>query len=145
MSERAEIFPARTFAARFDALSDALAFASKAGADAGCSADTCKRIELVIEELFTNTVDYGYANTQLPESERTVRLTAIAEPGGIRLLYEDSAAAFDPTDLGDLNIDQHVKDRQIGGIGRFLVARLPDSVTYQRSGDTNRIILRFDR
>ena len=140
MSERAQLFPAR-----FEALPDALAFAARAGADAGCSADTCKRIELVIEELFTNTVDHGYAGTPLPDSAHTVQLFSVAEPGGVRIIYEDTAPAFDPTDLGGLDIDQQVQDRQVGGLGRVLVARLPDSVTYQRSGNRNRIILRFDR
>lgn len=140
MSEHAQLFPAR-----FEVLSDALAFAAKSGADAGCSPDTCKRIELVIEELFTNTVDYGYANTPLPESSRTVRLSASTVPSGVQIVYEDWAPAFDPTDLAGLNLEQRLEDRQIGGLGRVLVTSLPNAATYERIDDRNRIILRFNR
>lgn len=133
------------FPANFDALSDALAFVSRAGADAGFTPDQCRRIELVIEELFTNTVDYGYPASSLPESERMVRLAARALPSGLELVYEDCAPAFDPTVLSAGDVQQRVSEREIGGLGRLLIMSLPGTACYERRDDRNRIILRFDR
>ena len=51
-----------------------------------------RRIELALEELFTNTVRHGYCR----ECDSPVWLEAIASPGELRLVYQDAAPAFDP-------------------------------------------------
>ena len=133
------------FPANFDALSDALAFVSRAGADAGFTPDQCRRIELVIEELFTNTVDYGYPASSLPESEHTVNIAVRALPAGLEIAYEDAAPAFDPTDFPENEPVERVTDHRVGGLGRLLVTALPGAARYERRDHCNRIILRFDR
>lgn len=54
--------------------------------------DLLSRVRIVVEELFTNTIKYGYRK----ECERPVRLHLYAGPP-LRLIYEDEGAPFDPT------------------------------------------------
>ena len=50
------------------------------------------RTRIVVEELFTNTIKYGYRG----ECDRPVRLKLVIDPA-IHLTFEDDAAHFDPT------------------------------------------------
>jgi anti-sigma regulatory factor (Ser/Thr protein kinase) len=50
------------------------------------------RVRIAVEELFSNTIKYGYGE----ECERPVRLRLDSAPA-VTLTYEDDAAPFDPT------------------------------------------------
>lgn len=133
------------FPARFDCLPQALAFAAAVGAGAGLSPEQCNRIELVIEELFTNTLDYGYPACSTAGAEQTIRLAARASATGVEIVYEDAAPPFDPTAPGNTPIEERISRHEVGGLGRVLINSLPTAAKYERRNGLNRIILRFDR
>ncbi len=54
------------------------------------------RLLIVVEELFTNSVKYGYG----AECDRPVRLALAPAGAGVELAYEDEAPPFDPTTGG---------------------------------------------
>lgn len=58
----------------------------------GLAHEVQKRARIVIEELFTNTIKYGYGGA----CERPVRL-AFSCDAGLTVVFEDEAPAFDPT------------------------------------------------
>src|SRR5258707_12214131 len=60
----------RTFPARRDALPQVDAFLGEVCVAAGLGRETCLRLTLLVEELFTNTVGHGYG----ADSEAPVRL-----------------------------------------------------------------------
>ena len=55
-------------------------------------ADLIGRLSIIVEELFSNTIKYGYGQ----ECDLPVRLRLAAIPV-LTLVYEDDAAPFDPT------------------------------------------------
>lgn len=94
------------------------------------------RLLLVAEELFINTVVHGYGG----DSRAEVRLTVRARGREIELVAEDSAPAFDPFD--------HVPRpwaREVGGLGRALVAGISSRHRYERRGRRNRVIVAVAR
>jgi len=120
------------------ALADLLACARNACSEARLDPRTMQRIELVLEELFTNTVRHGYGC----ECESPVWLHAVASPGELRLVYQDGAPAFDPLQhQPDLNPCR--SDRQPGGLGLHIARCLADTVAYQRIDDRNVVTLVF--
>jgi serine/threonine-protein kinase RsbW len=128
----------RVFPARRDVLPQIDAFLGEVCASAGLARETCLRLTLLVEELFTNTVMHGHG----ADSEAPVRLECEVTPGRIALLYEDTGPEHDPFARIVAPDDQaEVEDRPVGGLGVLLVSAMAQQVEYQRVGDRNRISL----
>ena len=128
----------RTFPARRDALPQVDAFLAEVCAAAGLGRETCLRLTLLVEELFTNTVVHGHG----ADSEAPVRLECEMAPGRIALVYEDTGPAHDPfAQVVAPDADAGVEDRPVGGLGVLLVSAMAQQVEYCRAGDRNRISL----
>ena len=128
----------RTFPARRDALPQVDAFLGEVCGEAGLGRQTCLRLILLVEELFTNTVVHGHG----ADSEAPVRIECEVSPGRIALIYEDTGPAHDPfARVVAPDADADVENRPIGGLGVLLVSAMAQQVEYQRAGDRNRISL----
>jgi serine/threonine-protein kinase RsbW len=129
---------ARSFPARTGALPEAAAFIAEICAAAGFRRDTCLKLTLLVEELFTNTIVHGHKQ----ESEEPVRLAFEVRPGRIALTYEDTAPPHDPF-AGVTAPDEAatVEDRLVGGLGVLLVSSMARDVEYRRVDGKNRIRL----
>src|SRR5690606_19975307 len=95
------------------------------------------RAELVIEELFTNTVRHGYRG----ECDHPVWLHALPSPGTLCLTYQDAASPFDP--LAVELAEAATAARCIGGQGIRLIRSLASSVAYRRAEERNILTLLF--
>lgn len=96
--------------------------------------DKVDEVWLILDELLTNIISYGYDGARDREIEVTVGSR------GERLLLEirDDAKAFNPL--------QHVSTAdagQIGGWGLMLVRKLADALDYTRSNEYN--VLRIEK
>ena len=124
--------------ARLSALSRMAAFIAETGARAGVSADLCRKLTLLGEELFINTVEHGHRG----DSDAPVRVGIETEPGWIALTYEDTAPPHDPFAAVQRPDDTtDVDDRLVGGLGVLLVATLARDVEYHRLDGKNHIRL----
>ena len=107
-------------------------------AEAGVAQDHCLRMNLVLEELFTNTVRHGHRS----DSDSPVWVTLSATPGNLQLTYEDSAPPFNPYGRRpDASPDTTVEMRKIGGLGVLLTRKLAVSRDYAYLYGRNRIRL----
>ncbi len=104
--------------------------------------DLVARVRIVVEELFLNTIKYGYA----AECDRPVRLRLEATPGSWTLTYEDEAAPFDPTGW-DPGGDRPAAAISLleGEAGLALLFGLADRVAYTPLNPGNRIAAAFAR
>jgi serine/threonine-protein kinase RsbW len=128
----------RTFPARRDALPQVDAFLGEICTEAGLGRETCLRLTLLVEELFTNTVVHGHG----ADSEAPIRLECEVAPGRLALTYEDTGPAHDPfAQVVAPEADATVEDRPVGGLGVLLVRAMAQQVEYRRAGDRNRISL----
>ena len=99
----------------------------------------CK-INLVLEELFTNIVSYGYSD----DSEHEIQFTITHENGNLTIQIEDDGIPFNPADASDPDLECILEERKIGGLGIHLIKKLMDDVLYQRCGEKNVLILKKD-
>jgi len=128
----------RIFPARRDVLPKVGAFLGEVCAEAGLGRQTCLRLTLLVEELFTNTVMHGHG----ADSDEPVRLQCQVTPGRIALVYEDTGPAHDPfAQIIAPDDTAEVEDRPVGGLGVLLVSAMAQQVEYGRVGDRNRISL----
>src|ERR1044072_4214177 len=79
----------------------------------GVGREHCLRINLVVEELFTNTVRHGHRG----DSDAPVWLSVDAEPNEVHIVYEDTAPPFNPYALFASAPDTTLSLRRIGGLG----------------------------
>jgi serine/threonine-protein kinase RsbW len=103
------------------------------------------RILTVFEEIFTNTVKYGYrdrpAGAGAPGAPPGhVRVTLGGPP--VRLVLEDDAAPFDPTGFDTAPaITGTVAERPVGRLGIALVMGLSRAVRWQPRDPGNRLVI----
>lgn len=106
----------------------------------GVGHDDMLRLVLVVEELVANTIVHGHGN----ECDAPITLTLCAVAGGVALLYEDTAPAFDPTAaLADAQrpLDTEFHLRPVGNLGLRLLAHYSGSVRYAHENGRNRVWL----
>ena len=129
-----------TFPARLKAFDDIKALIDKFGLMAELGPEDRHKVTLIVEELFTNTVNHGYGG----DSDATVFITFEHDCGEIQLGYEDSAPPFDPLAAWQrTDIDSTINERRVGGLGILIAIGLTEKVDYSYVGGRNRIMLRL--
>jgi anti-sigma regulatory factor (Ser/Thr protein kinase) len=106
--------------------------------EAGCSTGQRTRVQLVLEELFSNTVKYGRREAVPASVTITVDFSG-ARPMTIH--YEDDAPkhdAFGETDPDD-EFKRSVTSRRVGGLGIVLVRQLGKDVSYSWADGKNHV------
>lgn len=126
------------FHARLSELRHINAFVAAFCGEAALQRDACLRLNLVLEELFVNTVRHGHR----ADSEAPVWLTLDASEGAVRVTYEDTAPPFNPyAKLPTARPDTTVEMRKIGGLGVLLTKELAAMRDYTYLFGRNRLRL----
>lgn len=90
-------------------------------------------LNLVLEEAVTNVVMYAY-----PEGEtHQIWLSAEDHNGSLVFTLQDEGAEFDPTVVPEADITLSAEEREIGGLGIFLIRQIMNEVSYQRIDGRN--------
>ena len=118
---------ARRFPRRIDALHELFAFTAEALAGENRDDALLPTVDLVLEELFTNSVKYGRGATPL-----LVEIAPIE--GGVEVTLTDfDAEPFDVTRAPPPDITLPAESRRPGGLGLHLIRKLVDSIEYRHS------------
>ena len=126
------------FPSRLEALKAARAFLESFCADAGVERQPCLKLNLVVEELFLNTVKHGHRGG----SDSPVWITLASEAGTIRMTYEDHAPPFNPFASATREMLEALADtRREGGLGVMLANALSTQSDYAYLFGRNRIRL----
>lgn len=108
-----------------------------AGAE-GWGPDLVFQIKLVVEEIGTNIVKYGYDD----EGDKDIRITLTSESDALTMQIVDDGKPYDPfTEAPPPDLDSPVPERPIGGLGVYLVQKLMDEAQYRREDGLNKITL----
>ena len=103
------------------------AFVERFCAQAGVGRDPCLRLNLVLEELFTNTIRHGYRDG----SDAPVWISLARTDGTLRIVYEDSAPPFNPYAWLAAAVGEGPQPpRRPGGLGILLTRELAASREY---------------
>ena len=93
-----------------------------------------------VESAF-NRSEFGIPNSELqtPNSslEGQISLKIIVENGEAIITIEDTGRAFNPLESPEPDLDAPLIDRDIGGLGVFLVTKIMDKVHYSRQENKN--------
>lgn len=95
----------------------------------GIAPDDVLRLQLIAEELFTNTVAHGHGG----DCDAPVSLKLSRNEGGLLLHYVDAAPPFDPFEIGQ----NSPSTASIGGFGIELIRGISRQCRYRRQNDRN--------
>ena len=118
------------FLARLAELRRIGAFVEGYCAEAGLARERCLRLNLVLEELFINTVNHGHRG----DCDAPIWIQLDAQPEAVQLTYEDTAPPFNP-------FVHRVEIGKIGGLGVLLTRELAAAREYAYLFGRNRIRL----
>ena len=122
--------------ARADRLDDVLEFIGKVMSDAGMDGKFRSNINIAVEEIFVNIAHYAY-----PSGEGDAVISASVTPDSLVFELSDSGTPYDPLSKDDPDITLSADEREIGGLGIFMVKKLVDDVSYRYEGGKNILTL----
>lgn len=126
-------FLVHQFSARLASLTEALAHVATICKQAGLKNNEQLRVELVIEELFTNTVHHGYGE----DCDRPIWIAAEISKESLCITYQDAAPAYNPLNRTTSRISS-----SIGGLGMTLIENFANT-RYLHENGRNTLILTF--
>ena len=112
-------------------------FIEEVGNDFSLSPDIVFNLNLVLEEAVVNIINYAYPK----EEHQFIYLSARMNDGSIVLVLTDTGKEFDPTMVPDADVTLSADDRQIGGLGIFLIRQIMNEVRYERIDGKNVLTL----
>ena len=116
-----------TLDATVENLSQVLAFVDEELEALDCPLKTQMQIDVAVEELFVNIAHYAYT----PEiGQATVRVTASKAPRSVTITLIDRGVPYNPLAKPDPDVTLSAEERQIGGLGIFMVKKSMDDMQY---------------
>ena len=112
-------------------------FVEEVGNDFELSPDIVFNLNLVLEEAVVNIINYAYPKEEHESSYLSARL----HEGSIVLVLTDTGKEFDPTAAPEADVTLSADDRQIGGLGIFLIRQIMNEVKYERIEGKNVLTL----
>lgn len=118
--------------AKDEALNEVLAFVDEILEANDCSMKAQMQIDIAVEELFVNIAHYAYG-----DENGEAEIEASVADGLCTISFKDKGVEFDPLKKPDPDITLSAEERQIGGLGIFMVKKSMNSVAYERKDSTN--------
>ena len=129
----------KTFDAAVDQLDEVLAFVTDQLDQLDCPPKHRIQIEVAVEELFVNIASYAY---RPGTGTADVTVEAFDNPKAVEITFRDAGVPYDPLAKQDPDISLSADDRQIGGLGIFMVKKTMDDMRYEYKDNQNVLTIR---
>ena len=106
---------------------------------AGVAAKEFEKLDLILEEILINVARYAYT----PETGVVEVAYTPAGSSKLRVEIADFGRVFNPLEVDPPDLSRGLADRQVGGLGVFLVRSMVDSISYRREEDRNILSFTF--
>lgn len=100
----------------------------------GCSMKVQIQINIAIDELFGNIAHHAYHPDVGPA---TVRVELLEKPLSVVITFIDNGVPYDPLKNEDPDTTLPADERQIGGMGIYMVKKSMDAVEYEYKDGRN--------
>lgn len=91
------------------------------------------KLQIVADEIYSNIVCYSQA--------KNAKVTAVQNGTVLSLRFEDDGKPYDPTTAAEPDITASAEEREIGGLGIFVVRNIMDSMDYRYKNGHNVLTL----
>lgn len=120
----------KTFPVQKESLSDVQEFVSLWAENNDIGMKISTKLSICADEVVSNVVFYSGA-TEL-------EITCSKEDGMVTMSLRDNGKAFNPlTEVKEPDTTASAEEREIGGLGIFMVKKMMNSVSYERVQESN--------
>jgi len=126
------------YEARIENLEGILGFVTDCAGEIPWAARRLPDIELVVEEAVVNVCKYAY-----PDQGGELEVRCVGNDTALSILIEDSGVPFNVLDAEEPDLSADILERQVGGLGCFLIRSMSDRAEYRREGGRNLLDLTF--
>ena len=91
--------------------------------------------ELAFDEILANICSYAYDDAD----EHAIEVTCHWDGTTLSAEVIDDGRPFDPLSIEEPDLEASLDEREVGGLGLFLVRQLMDRVAYRREAERNRL------
>lgn len=120
--------------AKIENLDQVLGFVDEQLEEMDCPMKTQVQIDIAVEEIYVNIAKYSYHPGSGPA---TIRVEFDDKPLSVILTFVDQGVAYDPLAKEDPDITLSAEERQIGGLGIFMVKKSMDEIQYEYKNGSN--------
>ena len=99
-----------------------------------CPMKAQTQIDIAIDELFGNIAHYAY-NPEIGKA--TVRVEVIEDPLAVTITFIDNGIPYDPLAKSDPDTTLSAEERDIGGLGIYMVKKSMDDIIYEYKDGQN--------
>ena len=128
-----------TLDARVDNLDRVLAFTEEQLEKVNCPMKVVTQIDVAVEEIFVNIANYAYGD-RVGQAQISVEVGG--NPREAVITFRDKGMAFDPLSKDDPDTTLSAEEREIGGLGIYIVKKTMNDVKYQRINEENVLTIR---
>lgn len=127
----------RIYQASDEFLYDALGFVEEELEKMDCPLKIIMQITVCVEEVFVNIAHYAYG-----DGTGSMKLSVSAYDGGVEIEFRDWGIPFDPLAREDPDITLSAEERDVGGLGIYMVKQSMNDVAYRYEEKQNILTLK---
>ena len=125
--------------ARVENLDEVLALVDEQLELLDCPMKEQMQIDVAVEEIFVNIAHYAYGSGT---GTAVIQAEAERDSRTLRLVFMDRGMPYNPLEKEDPDVKLAANERQIGGLGIFMVKKIMDEMAYEYQGDRNILTLK---
>lgn len=99
-----------------------------------CDPEALIQLQIAAEEIFVNIAHYAYKH-EIGTAE--VECQVEPDEGRIMICFKDQGVPFDPLAKEDADVNLSAEEREIGGLGIYMVKDMMDGVSYVYENGSN--------
>jgi anti-sigma regulatory factor (Ser/Thr protein kinase) len=117
----------KKFSAQFKNLDEIRSFVGDIAREGGFSDKEIYSIQLATDEAASNVIEHAYGEDPKGKLEISADVTA----DRITIILRDNGKAFDSGSVRQPDLQADLSERQVGGLGIYLMRKLMDEVRYE--------------
>lgn len=127
-----------TFPAKFEFLDEIRDLVAEVARKGGFSEKEIYSLQLAADEAASNIIEHAYAGV----TNASLDVSCDMSGDEIVITMLDNGKPFDPSKVKQPNLKANLSERQIGGLGMYLMRKLMDEVHYEANSRTgNRLTM----
>ena len=128
-----------TLLAKTEYLDQVLQFVDGLLEENGCTMRAQLELDIAVEELFVNIASYAYRPKEGP-----VTIQVSFEGNIVSIVFIDGGKPYNPWEKKDPDITLSAEEREIGGLGIYLVKNTMNQVDYRYENEKNILTIQKD-
>jgi len=129
------------FPAKFEFLDEIRDLVAQVARQGGFSDKEVYSIQLAADEAASNVIEHAYAGIQ----DGVIQIACDMQGDAIVITMLDRGKPFNPSKVKQPNIKANLSERQIGGLGVYLMRKLMDNVRYESIPGEGNLLTMFKR